>query len=201
VNSGGKTPNLDAPGSDELEISLFGPGYGESVAVHLGGGRWMIVDACIDSKTGTPAVIDYLEQIGVNYTENVAVVLATHWDDDHVRGLGEVVERCTKARFAFSSAFRSIDFLTLVELGDLGTRRLSSGPREFAMVLSALKARKAAGDDLGGAPRIITENTIVDRSQHCEVRALSPSSAAVQAGQKAIASLLPKHLQPRLRLI
>ncbi len=200
MNSGGNTLSLDAPSPDELEISLFGPGYGESIAVHMGGGRWMIVDACIDSKTGRPAVLDYLEQIGVDYTENVVVVLATHWDDDHIRGLGEVVERCTKARFAFSSAFRSIDFLTLVESGDLGTRRLSSGPREFARTLSVLKARKAAGDDLGGAPRIITENTIIDRSQSCEVRALSPSSAAVEAGQKAIAALLPKHLQPRLRV-
>jgi hypothetical protein len=111
-----------------------------------------------------------------------------------------VVERCKKARFAFSSSFRSIDFLTLIESGDLGTRRLSSGAREFGRVLSILRARKAAGDDLGGAPRSIVENTIIDQSQHCEVRALSPSSAAVQAGQRAIAGLLPKHLQPRLRV-
>lgn len=192
--------SLNAPDPDELEISLFGPGYGESIAVHLGGGRWMIVDACIDSNTGTPAALDYLDQIGVDYAEKVAVILATHWDDDHIRGLGKTLEQCLKARFAFSSAFRSIDFLTLVESGDLGTRRLSSGPREFAKVLSILKARKAAGDDLGGAPRPIVENTIIDRSQYCEVRALSPSSAAVETGQKAIATLLPKHLQPRLRV-
>lgn len=28
------------PGVDELEVSVFGPGFGESIAVHLPGGRW-----------------------------------------------------------------------------------------------------------------------------------------------------------------
>lgn len=28
-------------------MSAFGPGYGESVLVHLGDGRWMLVDSCV----------------------------------------------------------------------------------------------------------------------------------------------------------
>lgn len=38
-----------APESDQFELTLIGPGYGESVVVHLGRGLWMIVDSCVDS--------------------------------------------------------------------------------------------------------------------------------------------------------
>jgi len=37
---------------DEIEVSVFGPGYGESILVHLGAGKWVIVDSCRDNKTG-----------------------------------------------------------------------------------------------------------------------------------------------------
>jgi len=43
------------PQPDELEISLFGPGYGESTLVHLGSGNWMIVDSCLD-ESGEKAI-------------------------------------------------------------------------------------------------------------------------------------------------
>jgi hypothetical protein len=33
------------PRPDELELSLFGSGIGESLAVHLGNGEWAIVDS------------------------------------------------------------------------------------------------------------------------------------------------------------
>ena len=39
------------PRTDELEVSLFGPGVGECVIVHLGAGEWMVVDSCLDPAT------------------------------------------------------------------------------------------------------------------------------------------------------
>src|SRR5947209_2078343 len=36
------------PGADELELTVFGGGFGESICVHVGGGSWVIVDSCID---------------------------------------------------------------------------------------------------------------------------------------------------------
>jgi hypothetical protein len=34
---------LGKPNSEELEIHVFGPGYGESVLVHLGSGDWLVI--------------------------------------------------------------------------------------------------------------------------------------------------------------
>ena len=38
------------PGKNEFEITLFGPGYGESVVLHVGSGAWIVVDSCIDKE-------------------------------------------------------------------------------------------------------------------------------------------------------
>ena len=32
------------PASHEIEITVFGPGYGEAIAVHLGEQQWMLID-------------------------------------------------------------------------------------------------------------------------------------------------------------
>ena len=51
---------------DELEISIFGPGYGEAIALHLGFGKWVLVDSCLEPKSGKPAQLQYLESLGID---------------------------------------------------------------------------------------------------------------------------------------
>ena len=196
----GSGPPLGVPQPEELEISLFGPGYGECIVLHLGDGRWMIVDSCVDARSGRPAALDYLEAIGVDPAAQVAVILATHWHDDHVRGLADVLRACERARFMCSNAFHADEFLTLIESQAIGTARLSPGAREFADVLSVLRERRSAGSVVDGAKRFVLEGALVHRSPRCEVLALSPSSASVEHAVKAIARLLPSHLQPHLRV-
>jgi hypothetical protein len=48
---------------------LIGPGYGESIIVHLGDGEWMIVDSCVqrlDQGNPQSAAVAYLREIGVD---------------------------------------------------------------------------------------------------------------------------------------
>jgi hypothetical protein len=187
------------PASDELEVSLFGPGYGESLAVHLGEGRWMLVDSCIDGDSGEPAAVKYLHDLGVDAAEAVVIVLATHWHDDHIRGLAGVVRACVGSRFLCPSALRTPDFLTLTQSNVLGAERTTSGVREFREVLEILRERKTAGNPNAG-PGFVIENTIIDRSAHCEVIGLSPSSAALERAMAAIAGMLPQPLRPHLRV-
>lgn len=97
------------PQPHEIEISLFGPGYGECIVAHLGAGEWMIVDSCID-KSARPAALEYLRTIGVNASQHVKWVLATHWHDDHIRGLSDIVSECESAEFACSMALRNKEF-------------------------------------------------------------------------------------------
>ena len=104
---------MNAPHSDEVEVSLFGPGYGESIVVHIGGGEWIIVDSCIDTNNQTDTrslAVAYLTEIGVDLAKQVSHVIATHWHDDHIRGLSEVVGCCESADFCCAIALGKKEF-------------------------------------------------------------------------------------------
>ena len=97
-----------APTVDDLEVIVFGPGYGEAIAVHLGSNQWMLVDSCIDPNTKSPAALSYLQSIGVPQSA-VRVIVATHWHDDHVAGLTRLVEHYTEAELHISGVFTNND--------------------------------------------------------------------------------------------
>ena len=78
---------VNQPASDEIEVSLFGPGYGECVLIHLGLGEWLVVDSCVNQYAGGTPALDYLQTIGVDIAHAVVIVTASHWHDDHIRGL------------------------------------------------------------------------------------------------------------------
>ena len=59
VKDGGKPPR-----DDEFELTLLGPGYGESIVMHIGEGAWVLVDSC--GRADAPAALDYLETLGID---------------------------------------------------------------------------------------------------------------------------------------
>jgi hypothetical protein len=64
-----------APSLDEVEITVFGPGYGEAISVHVGDGCWLLADSCVLPSSSKPASLDYLERIGVSFSD-VKVIIA-----------------------------------------------------------------------------------------------------------------------------
>lgn len=94
------------PAQNEIEVTLFGPGYGEAIAVHLGEGAWMMVDSCIDPDSKGPASGTYLEQIGVDASQ-VRAIVASHWHDDHVRGISKLAAKYPVADFVLSTVLNS----------------------------------------------------------------------------------------------
>ena len=107
------------PHADEVEVSLFGPGFGECILVHLGSGNWLLVDSCFDQRRRVQPALAYLRRIGHDPASTVRLVVATHWHDDHIRGLTEVVRTCEAADFYCSSALRPTEVLTVI--GDSGS--------------------------------------------------------------------------------
>jgi len=93
-----------APAADEFEIIIFGPGYGEAIAVHLGAARWILVDSCVAAGASAPVSADYLKHIGVP-AECVQAVVASHWHDDHVRGMSQLAAMFPAAKFYFPAVF------------------------------------------------------------------------------------------------
>lgn len=156
-----------SPKKNEFELTLLGPGYGESVVLHVGGGVWVIVDSCVDTD-GTPQALRYLESIDVNPAEAVELIVATHWHDDHIRGIANLVEICDRAAFCCASVLLCKEFLTVV--GALEGRPLSgrgSGLKEIYNVFSRL-SQVASNTTLAIANRPIFVQG------GCEIRALSP---------------------------
>ena len=134
-------PREHPPATDELEISILGPGFGESVVIHVGGGRWVVIDSCIDAKTGNPAALDYLEALGLLPT-SVELIVATHWHDDHIRGLARLVEACPNAQFACSMALNNREFLAIANLYDDATIKIAPGPTELKRVFEQVIKRR-----------------------------------------------------------
>ena len=87
------------PSANEVEITVLGRGYGESVVVHTGDGGWVVVDSFQDDQANEPAPLAYLRSIGVKVEDDVTSVVLTHLHYDHYQGIDEVVEACESAWF------------------------------------------------------------------------------------------------------
>ncbi len=143
--------------------------------MHLGDDDWMIIDSCrADRSNEEPASLAYLDALGVD-TRRVGLVVVTHWHDDHIRGLAQVVQRCRKAKVAISSTFTSNDFLSVLHLIEPQSMADRSGVRDFWELWSYLRDERRP-------PRLaLADRLLWDRkgSSPVTVHALSPSDADV----------------------
>ena len=126
---------LEAPAADQVELSVFGRGYGEAICLHVGNGDWVTVDSCMDPKTNMPVALSYLRTLGVSAHEAVRLVVVTHWDDDHIRGIGDIVEACTTARVACSAALGKPEVFSFVMSQENSDGELGSGLDELRAIL------------------------------------------------------------------
>lgn len=78
------------PGN-RLHVIVFGPGYGESVAVHVPDGGWLVCHPL----TGAGRAADFVPAVELlgQRDEPAALLLLTHPHDDHVGGFDRLVTR------------------------------------------------------------------------------------------------------------
>jgi beta-lactamase superfamily II metal-dependent hydrolase len=174
----------DRPKADELEVSLFGGGVGECVVVHLGDGEWVVVDSCVTKDE--PVALWYLRTLGVPL-ERVRLVVASHWHDDHVRGIADVLAACKNATFALSAAMACEHYVELVRVNE--ERRVEdSGTSEFACVHRELIQRLGGGrrrSSYAAAVRACGGRRLL-RTARLVLWSLSPSDAAVNRSEIAM---------------
>ncbi len=171
---------MPAPEPDEIEVTVLGPGVGESICVHVTNGDWIIVDSCRDPETDDPAPLTYLKSIGVDVERAVKLVICTHCDQDHTFGLDQIVREAKSASVSIPLAFTERAFSDLVKLSDakLGD---SSQLKHFGAVLEVLSAT-------GRAVTRTQANQTLTFGSTCEVMALSPSTHEVQFSLQWIAA-------------
>lgn len=194
------------PDPNELEISVFGPGYGESIVVHLGMGEWLVIDSCLSDDRDKPIALDYFERLGINYENDVKVIMASHWHDDHIRGLSALYAECINSKFACSNALLNKEFFELLAAGKKNLLVASnSGSSEFSGILSDIRARKKRTHWQNASPDIwLMDGTIVFNSNNLAkqavVTALSPSSQTITDSTVRFAKMLPTENQDITKL-
>lgn len=176
-----------APALNEIEVTVFGPGFGEAIAVHFGENHWMLVDSCLDPHAKRPASLAYLDAIGVPH-DSVRTIVASHWHDDHVRGMSDVARACMGAEFQISAAFNNKEAVSLLAAySGEATAGLSRGTRELVQVLT-----QRDGDIYYVHQRGCILDLDID-GRKVEVRAVSPTQSALGTSIANLAQYLPRH--------
>ncbi|MCP2325663.1 hypothetical protein HDA40_004170 [Hamadaea flava] len=183
----------DKPGDDVVEVSIFGPGKGECVLVHFGSNEWLIVDSCVDQVTDTQPALDYLSNIGVDYS-SVKYVIASHAHDDHVAGISSVYESCERAKFVCSAAATSKEMLSLIE-ADRKSPPDNRVRREYDRVFDIARDRGVVTGAIqlvhGLEGRVILERFAGSGQTEVLIRSLSPSDLSVMRSREALGSIVP----------
>ncbi|MFJ8799997.1 MBL fold metallo-hydrolase [Streptomyces sp. NPDC102487] len=184
--------STEPPAPDVFEVSLFGPGKGESVVVHLGARRWIVVDSCRNQRTRVAAALDYLRGIGADLTTEVLTVVATHAHDDHFDGIAEVVEACPAATIVTSHALMNREFFALVEAErDIAGITNTAAYREYRRIFEIIEQRRKSTGKMPG--RLAEENKVLlnlpasGEAPPVKVTALSPSEYGVVRAREALA--------------
>jgi beta-lactamase superfamily II metal-dependent hydrolase len=187
---------ISPPEHDEVEVSIFGPGKGESIAVHIGDGEWLIVDSCVDQRSKEIPVLRYLEGIGVDVSADVRLVVGTHAHDDHIAGLARVFEACLSAQFVCSSASTKEEFVRHIRADEQVEAQYSliqSTYKEYRQIFDVMKTRPK-GKRLKYA---MAELPLLTRPESAQapavtVTALSPSSEAIERAMKSLGDAIAK---------
>lgn len=184
-----------APGLEMVELSLFGPGYGECAVVHLGHGRWMIVDSCVDALE-RPVALEYLRGMGVDLESQVAHIVITHWDDDHVQGSAATVQACRGAEVWVPEATRTHEMAALI-LSDV--LEPQAGLVQLRGIMKPPK-RRTGRIHLTKEEIPISDAEMERANPPTRIWALSPSDEDIRAGFAQVFRLLPSAKNGRLNV-
>jgi hypothetical protein len=198
-------PLSDAPQPDVLEVSLFGPGVGECVLMHLGSGDWVVVDSCSDTRRRENSALAYFARMDLDPAACVRAVVATHAHDDHIGGISDIVDACTEADFIVPAATTTEEFVALVEFDDAIEDVRLSVLSEFRRIYSILGMRGSTFDGLrykwAIADRPVFRRPAQQDVPEVEIMALSPSDTAVTLAKQALAARIPTQGQRPRRLL
>lgn len=124
------------------------------------------------------------------------LIVATHWDDDHIKGIGNIVESCPTARFVMSSAINDTKFTKVVVDSPLSQaiklgQTISTGITEFNKIFHYLFKNNKS-------PTYAIQNLPLWKSNYknAKVTALSPHASAFEKSIQSILSQVPSGNTP-----
>ena len=117
-------------------------------------------------------------------------VVVTHWHDDHIRGIAQVVRSCARADLVCPAAFRREEFRNLVAAYAGGAMMIQTGIREIGETLALVEER-------GAVPRWATENRLLLKRRGCQLWALSPSDEAIKMALMHLREQMPRPMESK----
>jgi beta-lactamase superfamily II metal-dependent hydrolase len=198
-----ETMILDMPSHDIAEITLIGTGggYGESILVHLGHKNWIAIDSCIDPKTKDSLPLDYLRKIGVDIKTDIKMIICTHWHDDHILGLSQLLEEATTATFCMAKPNDLRKFLSLVNLDyrKIDIEVSNSSTIEFNKCLEIINIRNRINKNAEADKTLLNIN--IGNGLTSSVISLSPSEATIKAFDSEISTLITNYGESSKKII
>jgi hypothetical protein len=183
---------LEPPNADQVEVTLLGPGYGECCLIHIGDNRWVVIDSC-KGNTERPACLDYFSAIGVDPRLAVEWVIVTHWHDDHVYKMSELVKTCESANICMSAAASRSEFSArAAPYYDSVTLAGGSGVYElFELAKEINRAERIVTNAIENRRLQIVSALELSHNCECEIWTLSPSDYQFDLFFRNIATLIP----------
>lgn len=185
---------------DQIEVTVIGPGFGESIVIHVGSNQWVVVDSCLDSRTRAPAALTYLNTLGVDPSAGVKLIVASHWHDDHIGGMSDLLEACPAADFVCSAALSTKEFLGLsCAFNKNPLSRSGSGVGEIQRSFLCAQRRRRS-------PRWVVGNRLMrmidpaKKETICEITALSPTDHEFARFLESMAGLMPQRGTTKYRI-
>jgi Metallo-beta-lactamase superfamily len=179
--------NYVPPAPHELEVSVFGRGFGESILLHLGDGRWILVDSLCD-KDGRVSPLRYLEEIGVDPATAIKLIVVTHWHDDHVKGISTAYQLATDAILSMPIAMKSSQLEAFKNSARAsGSEHLSSGVAELDEIARIRDRDHRRPIRPASADRELLGYNDLTHGHQVLIKSLSPSDADTQAFLKQVA--------------
>ena len=140
---------IGPPTSDQVEVSIFGPNFGECILIHFGNNRWFVIDSCTYPGIDEPVAKHYLGQLGLDAAAVIERILVTHWHGDHCKGVSQLAAACPSASIWLASALTSPEFLRFVKrLSKNKTTIAALKTTEFSNILDELFKRRKKQDCL-----------------------------------------------------
>lgn len=189
---------MDNPANDSAEVTLIGTGggYGESIVIHLGNQEWAVVDSCINPATKKSLPLEYLKQLGVDVAKQVKLIICTHWHNDHILGISELLEASVNAKFVMARPSDKSKFLLLVGI--------DSGKAKFGESASSTTEFKSCIEILSNRDSINMQaqaNRLLYKNDYSEIYSLSPSDFTLSEYDKEISELITKFGASRFKLL
>jgi hypothetical protein len=183
------------PLSDQIEVTIFGPNYGECIVIHLGNGNWVVHDSCL--YDGQPVAPEYLQTLGLDPARSIKAIVATHWHDDHCKGLSQMLASAPFAHISIPLALTNREFLQFTaRMNKNRTAVAGNKLREFSKIIREIARRREAGlvsFSYAQARTILygLDAAVAGHGLPCQVMAISPAHADTARFMDRIAASMP----------